>query len=44
MLGSLPFAVCIVLHYHYHEGIPWYVWIFTIFLCFTDHAVKLKRG
>jgi len=44
MLGTLPFVVCVVMHYHYHDWIPWYVWVLAIFLCFTDHVVKYKRA
>jgi len=44
MLGALPFTVCLVLHYYFHISLPWYVWVFSMFLTFSDHAVKLKKA
>jgi len=44
MLGSLPFAICVIMHYHYHDAIPWYIWVFAVFLSFSDHVVKFKKA
>jgi len=30
MLGGLLFAVCVILQFHYHDPIPWYVWILAL--------------
>ena len=26
MLGGLLFLVCVILQFHYHDPIPWYIW------------------
>jgi hypothetical protein len=44
MLGSLTFALCVFLHYHYHDPIPWYIWVFAIFLSFSEHAGKFREA
>jgi len=44
MFGVLPFTVCVIMHYHYHDLIPWYVWVFAIFLTLGDHVVKFKKA
>ncbi len=44
MLGALPFTVCVILHYYCHVPIPWYVWVFSIFLSLSDHVVKFKKA
>lgn len=50
MLGSLPFIVCVVLQFHYHDSIPWYIWVVAaISLCVSfgepamRTAVKVKK-
>jgi len=30
MLGGLLFIVCVILHFHYHDSIPWYIWAFAV--------------
>jgi hypothetical protein len=43
MLGSLPFIVCVILQYHYHDPIPWYIWVpAVIALCvsFGEPAMR----
>ena len=27
MLGGLVFVVCVIMQFHYHEPIPWYIWV-----------------
>ena len=44
MLGSLPFAVCILLQFHYHDSIPWYLWVVAVLTSLGDPVVKLKKG
>jgi hypothetical protein len=34
--GVLPFIVCVVLRYHYHDSIPWYVWLITLVMWLAD--------
>lgn len=46
MIGSLLFAVCIVLRFHYHDSIPWYIWVMALlalFTSFSEPAWKRKR-
>jgi len=30
MLGGLLFVVCVILQFHYHDSIPWYVWLLAL--------------
>jgi len=30
MLGGLLFVVCVVMHFHYHDPIPWYIWVLAL--------------
>jgi len=30
MLGGLLFVVCVILQFHYHDSIPWYIWAFGV--------------
>lgn len=46
MLGSLSFAVCIILQFHYHDWIPWYVWalaVLALLVSFSEPALKAKK-
>lgn len=43
MFGGLLFAVCVFLRFHYHDWIPWYIWLFAIFVTFSEPALKLKK-
>ena len=50
MLGSLLFVVCVILQYHYHDSLPWYIWVVAaIALCVSfgepamRGAVRVKR-
>jgi hypothetical protein len=46
MIGSLLFIVCVVLQFHYHDSVPWYIWVpAAIGLCvsFGEPAMKLKK-
>ena len=27
MLGGLLFITCVILQFHYHDPIPWYIWL-----------------
>jgi hypothetical protein len=43
MLGGLLFIVCVVLQFHYHDSIPWYIWLVAaIALCvsFGEPAMR----
>lgn len=50
MLGSLLFVVCVILQYHYHDSILWYIWaVAAIALCVSfgepamRSAIKVKK-
>jgi hypothetical protein len=46
MLGSLLFIACVVLQFHYHDSIPWYIWLAAVIaLCvsFGEPAMRLKK-
>jgi hypothetical protein len=30
MLGGLLFVVCVILQFHYHDPIPWYIWALAL--------------
>jgi hypothetical protein len=30
MLGGLLFVVCVILRFHYHDPIPWYIWVLAL--------------
>jgi len=30
MLGGLLFVVCVILQFHYHDAIPWYIWVLAL--------------
>jgi len=30
MLGGLLFIVCVVLQFHYHDALPWYIWVVAV--------------
>jgi len=30
MFGGLLFAVCVVLQFHYHDPVPWYIWVLAL--------------
>jgi len=30
MLNGLLLVVCVVLQFHYHDPIPWYLWVFAV--------------
>jgi hypothetical protein len=36
MFGGLLFVVCVVLQFHYHDPIPWYIWA----AAWTAHVVQ----
>ena len=41
MLGGLLFIVCVVLRFHYHDSIPWYIWVVAaIALCVSFGATS----
>ena len=39
--GILAFIVCVVLRYHYHDSIPWWVWLFTVVMWLADLVRQL---
>ena len=43
MLGGLLFVVCVILQFHYHDPIPWYIWILAFIaqcVAFGEPAMK----
>lgn len=30
MLGGLLFVICVILQFHYHDPIPWYIWVLAL--------------
>jgi hypothetical protein len=47
MFGSLVFAVCVVLQFHYHDTIPWYIWgaaVLALLVSFSEPALKSRKG
>jgi len=43
MLGGLLFIVCVILQFHYHDPIPWYIWALALlaqFVAFADPAMR----
>jgi hypothetical protein len=46
MFAGLLFAVCVVLQFHYHDSIPWYIWaaaVIGLLSSFSEPALKLKK-
>jgi len=43
MLGGLLLVVCVVLQFHYHDQIPWYLWVLAVIaqlIAFGDPAMR----
>ena len=43
MLGGLLFVVCVILQFHYHDSIPWYIWVLALiaqFVAFGEPAMR----
>lgn len=43
MLGGLLLVVCVVLQFHYHDAIPWYLWVLAVvaqFVAFGEPAMR----
>jgi hypothetical protein len=46
MFGGLLFVVCVVLQFHYHDPLPWYIWaaaLIGLLTSFSEPALKLKK-
>lgn len=46
MFAGLLFVVCVVLQFHYHDSIPWYIWaaaVIGLLSSLSEPALKLKR-
>ena len=46
MFGGLLFVVCFVLGFHYHDSIPWYIWVAAVIgllSSFSEPALRLKK-
>jgi len=38
MFGGLLFVVCVVMQFHYHDTLPWYIW--AVGRDWTVHLVR----
>jgi hypothetical protein len=30
MLGGLLLVACVILQFHYHDSIPWHIWVLAV--------------
>lgn len=44
MLGSLLFVVCVILQFHYHDPIPWYIWVLALIALFVSWGEPAMRS
>jgi len=44
MLGGLLFVVCVILQFHYHDAIPWYVWVLALIAQFVAFGEPVMRS
>jgi len=44
MLGGLLFVMCVVLQFHYHDPIPWYIWVLALIALFVSCGVPAMRS
>jgi hypothetical protein len=44
MLGGLLFVVCAILQFHYHDPIPWYVWVLALIALFVSWGEPAMRS
>jgi hypothetical protein len=43
MFGGLLLVVCVILQFHYHDAIPWYIWVLAVIaqcVAFGEPAMK----
>jgi hypothetical protein len=43
MLGGLLLVVCVILQFHYHDTIPWYIWVLALIAQFVAFAEPTMR-
>jgi len=47
MFGGLLFIVCVILQFHYHDSIPWYIWVLALiaqFAALGEPAIRMKKN
>ena len=44
MLGGLLFVVCVILQFHYHDPIPWYIWVLALIALFVSFGEPVMRS
>jgi hypothetical protein len=44
MLGGLLLVVCVVLQFHYHDSIPWYIWVIAVIAQCVAFGEPALRG
>lgn len=43
MFGGVLLVVCVILQFHYHDSIPWYIWTVAVIaqcVAFGEPAMK----
>jgi len=46
MFNGLLLVVCVVLQFHYHDAIPWYLWVFAVIaqcVAFGEPAMRAAK-
>jgi len=44
MFGGLLLVVCVILQFHYHDSIPWYLWVFAVIAQCVAFGEPAMRG
>ena len=44
MLNGLLFIVCVALQFHYHDSIPWYIWVVAVIALCVSFAEPVMRS
>jgi hypothetical protein len=44
MLGGLLFVVCVILRFHYHDPIPWYIWVLALIAQLVAFGAPVMRS
>ena len=47
MFGGLLFIVCVILQFHYHDPIPWNIWVLALIAqcaALGEPAIRMKKN
>jgi 4-hydroxybenzoate polyprenyltransferase len=44
MLAGLLFVVCVILQFHYHDPIPWYIWVLALIALLVSFGEPAMRS